>query len=341
MKQAIVFFSVLILQFPLYGQAVFEVDADAKGVTMSQELIGAFFEDINFGADGGLYAELVQNRSFEYYTVPAYVTYQPLTAWSLVGSSGSMQIENTSPLNDNNTKYLRLTITGSGTENGIKNTGFNGIPVAAGEVYDFSVYVRSDSDFAEPLLVRLENAAGDMLGMDSIKGITSAWTKYTLEIPCSQTISAANLKLVTTGSGTLYFDMVSLFPRNTFNNRKNGLRKDLAQAVADLKPKFLRFPGGCITHGRGNDNAYRWKSTVGDVVERKPNWNLWGYQQTYGLGFFEFFLFSEDIGAKPLPVLPLGISCQFRNREIIPLDEMGPWIQDALVLICFMISEQT
>jgi alpha-L-arabinofuranosidase len=341
MKHSILFFTIMLLNIALYGQAIFEVDADEKGVPMSQELIGAFFEDINFGADGGLYAELIQNRSFEYYTVPDYVTYQPLTAWSLVGTNGSMQIENTSPLNENNTNYLKLTIPGSGTETGIKNTGFSGIPVEAGEIYDFSVYVRSESSFAEPLLVRLENAAGDVVGMDTVKGITTGWAKYTLEIQCSQTVNAASLTLVTTGSGTLCFDMVSLFPQHTFNNRKNGLRKDLAQAVADLKPKFMRFPGGCVIHGRGNDNAYRWKSTIGDVAERKPNWNLWGYHQTYGLGFFEFFLFSEDIGAKPLPVLPLGISCQFRDREIVPLNEMGPWIQDAIDLIEFANGDTT
>ena len=341
MKRAVVFISVLIIQIALYGQAIFEVDANAKGMAMSQELIGAFFEDINFGADGGLYAELIQNRSFEYYVVTGYATYPALTAWSVVGTDGSMQIENTAPLNENNTNYLKLTIAGSGAENGIKNTGYSGIPLSAGELYDFSVYLRSDSAFDEPLFVRLVNSAGDLLGVDTIKGITTGWTRYTLEIPGNQTAGNANLQLVTTGSGTLYFDMVSLFPRHTFMDRKNGLRKDLAQAVADLKPKFLRFPGGCITHGRGNDNAYRWKSTVGDVAQRKPNYNLWGYHQTYGLGFFEFFQFSEDIGAKPLPVLPLGISCQFRDREIIPLDEMGPWIQDAVDLIEFANGDTT
>ena len=319
----------------LFSQAIFEVDADQKGIGMSQELIGAFFEDINYGADGGLYAELVQNRSFEYYAVSGYVTLQPLTAWSLIGTNGSMLIENTNPLNENNTKYLKLNIDEAGTETGIKNTGFNGISVTAGETYDFSVYLRSDSIFDEPVVVRIENTTGVVLGFDTIKGITTEWTKYSLELSCNLTVSNGILCLVTTGKGILYFDMVSLFPQNTFRNRKNGLRKDLAQAIADLNPRFLRFPGGCITHGRGLDNAYRWKETIGDVAQRKPNWNLWQYHQTYGLGFYEFFLFSEDMGAKPLPVLPVGISCQFRNREIAPLAEMGPWIQDAIDLIEF------
>jgi alpha-L-arabinofuranosidase len=135
--------------------------------------------------------------------------------------------------------------------------------------------------------------------------------------------------------------MVSLFPEETFKNRANGLRPDLAQAIADLHPKFLRFPGGCITHGRGNDNAYRWKATIGDVAERTPNWNLWGYHQTYGLGFYEYFQFCEDINAIPLPVLPLGVSCQFRDREVVPLNEIQPWIDDALDLVEFANGDST
>jgi alpha-L-arabinofuranosidase len=341
MKNAVVLFSVLLLNMSLHGQVMFEVDASQHGMDMSQDLIGVFFEDINYAADGGLYAELLQNRSFEYYPVSGYVTLQPLTAWSEIGTNGSMQIENTNPLNENNTHYLKLTVGNAGTETGIKNTGFNGIAVTAGEKYDFSVYLRSDSIYNDPVVVRIENSSGVVFGSDTVKGITTEWTKYSREIQCDQTFNAAALNIVTTGKGTLYFDMVSLFPQNTFKNRKNGLRKDLAKAVADLNPKFLRFPGGCITHGRGLDNAYRWKETIGDVAQRKPNWNLWEYHQTYGLGFFEFFLFSEDMGAKPLPVLPVGISCQFRTREIEPLNEMGPWIQDAIDLIEFANGDST
>ena len=335
MKNSILLFSALLLGIEIQGQVVFEVDVRQQGTAMSQELIGAFFEDINYGADGGLYAELIQNRSFEYYPVSGYVALQPLTGWSLIGTNGSMMIENTNPLNKNNTNYLKLTITDAGTETGIKNTGFNGIAVEAGQKYDFSVYIRSESVYNEPLVVRIETFSGVVLGSDTIKSITTEWARYTLEIQCNQTEKAANLKILTLGKGTIYFDMVSLFPQQTFNNHKNGLRKDLAQTIADLKPKFLRFPGGCVSHGRGLDNAYRWKETVGDIAWRKPNWNLWGYHQTYGLGFFEYFLFSEDIGAKSLPVLPVGISCQFRNREIAPISEMGPWIQDALDLVEF------
>ncbi len=341
MKQLFTFLSIVVLNFQLFSQVKFEVDATSKGMDMSQELIGAFFEDINYGADGGLYAELVQNRSFEYYPVAGYTNLQPLSAWSLVGTNGSMQIESTNPLNAHNTKYLKLTISNPGTETGIRNSGFFGISVTAGNKYDFSVYLRSDSIFDEPIIIKIENTSGTVLGSDTIESITTNWVKYSKVLESSQTSNLCNLTIVTEGKGILYFDMVSLFPQNTFKNRKNGLRQDLAQAIADLQPKFLRFPGGCVSHGRGLANAYRWKNTVGDIAERTPNWNLWDYHQTYGLGFFEFFQFCEDIGAKPLPVLPLGISCQFRNREIAPIADMGPWIEDAVDLIDFANGDTT
>lgn len=339
----LLFISSFILSFNSFGQVTFKVDANETGVKISQDLIGVFFEDINYAADGGLYAELVQNRSFEYYPVDGYTTLQPLSAWSLVsqgGAAATMAIENTNPLNTNNTKYLKFDVTVSGSKVGIRNSGFNGIAVKAGDKYDFSTYLRCSPLYEGEIIVQLENTSGEVLGRDTIKSVTTEWIKYSLEIVSNQTTSA-NLNMLATDTGTLYFDMVSLFPQNTFKNRENGLRNDLAQAIADLKPRFLRFPGGCISHGRGNDNAYRWKATVGKVEERTPNWNLWGYHQTYGLGFYEYFLFSEDIGAKPLPVIPVGVSCQFRNREIIPINQMGPWVQDAIDLVEFANGDTT
>jgi len=333
---ALVFF--IVWGYSLFAQVVFEVDASQKGKEISQDLIGAFFEDINYGADGGLYAELVQNRSFEYYKVDGYVSLEPLTAWSLVkkgNAEASMKIVNVNPLNANNTRYLQLNILNGGEEAGIRNSGFNGIPVAAKRKYRFSVYLRAENNFPHPVVVRLESSSGSVFASDTLTHISTSWKKYHLELSCIGTGNTAFLSLTTKGTGTLCFDMVSLFPENTFKKRENGLREDLAQAIADLKPRFLRFPGGCISHGRGNDNAYRWKETIGDVAQRKHNWNLWGYHQTYGLGFFEFFQYCEDIGAMPLPVLPLGVSCQFRKREVVPMNEMGPWVQDALDLIEF------
>ncbi|HYX07609.1 MAG TPA: alpha-L-arabinofuranosidase C-terminal domain-containing protein, partial [Bacteroidales bacterium] len=341
MKRNILLFAALfgLLNFAsLRAQVKFEVDASQQGKAISQELIGAFFEDINYGADGGLYAELVQNRSFEYYPVSGYTSVSPLNSWYIIkngGAAASMQVDNSTPLNSENTHYLKLTITDSGIGAGIRNTGFNGIAVKAGEKYNFSVYMKRETDLNQPVVVSLETPSGEEIGSDSILGISGTWQKYTLVLTAGQTENVASLNLVTKGTGNVYFDMVSLFPRNTFKNRKNGLRKDLATTIADLHPKFLRFPGGCVAHGASINNAYRWKETVGDVAERKPNWNLWGYHQTYGLGFYEYFQFCEDIGAKPLPVLWVGISCQFRNRQIVPMNEMDPVIQDAVDLIEF------
>lgn len=344
MKQPIALCFFILLTFNLFSQVSFEIDATQSGKKISPDLIGAFFEDINYAADGGLYAELIQNRSFEYYPVPGYVTLDPLTAWSLVkkgGAEASMEIENNSPLNINNTRYLKLAISKTGYETCLRNSGYGGIPVEANQSYQFSAYLRADADFDKPVIIRLESSSGTILASDTISGLTSNWQYFSFELTPKQSNDKSSLNLVFKSPGTLYIDMVSLFPKATFKNRTNGLRNDLARAIVDLHPKFLRFPGGCITHGRGNANAYRWKETIGDVAWRKPNWNLWGYHQTYGLGFFEYFQFCEDIGAKPLPVLPLGISCQFRTREIVPLSEMSSWVQDAIDLVEFANGDTT
>lgn len=321
----------------LFGQVSIETDLSQSGKKISTDLIGAFFEDINYAADGGLYAELVQNRSFEYYKVKN-AEMEPFTAWSLSSkgkTNAGMQIQSVNPLNDKNTNYLKMSLPKGVDEATVKNTGYHGIPLVGGEKYRFSVYLRSEGSFKKPIVVSLLAENGSVLASATIGAITEQWRKYAFELQPTANCEKASLNLTTKGNGILCMDMVSLFPANTFKNRENGLRKDLAQAIADIKPRFLRFPGGCITHGAGNDNAYRWKNTVGDVAERKANWNLWGYHQTYGLGFYEYFQYCEDIGAKPLPVLPMGISCQFRNREIIPMDQMGPWVQDAIDLVEF------
>jgi alpha-L-arabinofuranosidase len=320
------------------AQVNLSIDVNQTGIPMSQDLIGAFFEDINYGADGGLYAELVQNRSFEYYVVSGYTSLGPLTAWTPVQAGGAqitLTVENLSPLNSNNTHYLKMAINQTGTAAGVYNNGFNGIAVKNGEQYDFSVYLKRDADFDKPVIIQLKNKAGGVLATDTIKTTTDSWKPYTLVLTPKLYTPDAQLHILPQGGGNVYLDMVSLFPQKTFKNRKNGLRTDLAQAIADLKPQFLRFPGGCVSHGRGLANAYRWKHTVGDVAQRKPNWNLWGYHQTYGLGFYEYFLYCEDINCKPLPVLPVGVSCQFRNREVTPMNQMQEWVDDALDLIEF------
>ena len=320
------------------SQVNISLTLDQETVPMSRDLIGVFFEDINYAADGGLYAELVQNRSFEYYVVDGYTNLGPLTAWSGVqegGASVALSVVKNHPLNQHNTNCLKLVIYNQGRAAGVKNTGFDGIALKQNENYFFSAYLKRDTDHDKAVVVQLKSSGGYIIASDTIPAIGSEWQQYHLTLKSKITFNDAALYILPQGSGNVYMDMVSLFPENTFKNRRNGLRADLAQAIADLQPRFVRFPGGCISHGKGLDNAYRWKHTVGDVAVRKPNWNLWGYHQSYGLGFYEYFLFCEDLGAKPLPVLPVGVSCQFRNREVAPLEDMGPWIQDAIDLVEF------
>ena len=312
-------------------------------VRLSPHLYGLFFEDINYGADGGLYAELVQNRSFEYYPVegrePLRREFQPLYAWDKVERDGArceLAVTDASPLNANNTKYLEITIDPPGAA-GVRNLGFDGIRLDQGARYDVSLYARiTDWQGAARVDVALELPDGTRCGSTTFKGLNGQWRKFEGEITSDQTSDVGRLVITTPGQGTLALDMVSLFPQDTWKERKNGLRKDLVQALQDLNPKFLRFPGGCIAHGHGLDNVYHWKDTIGDVAQRKPNWNLWGYHQTYGLGFYEYFLLCEDLDMQPLPVMPLGVSCGFRGpQECIPMEEMGACVQDVLDLIEF------
>ncbi len=315
------------------------IDCTKPTVELSPHLYGLFFEDINYAADGGLYAELVQNRSFEYYKVKN-AQMPPLFAWDKIERGGArcdLSVENTSPLNNNNTNYLKIDIRNAGKTVGVSNSGFDGIPLDAGKKYDVSLYVRkADWSGNGQITVALELEDGTVCGQTEFSGIGKDWKKLEGVLESDQTTDNARLVVTTSGKGELYLDMVSLFPQDTFNGRKNGMRKDLTQALKDLHPKFLRFPGGCIAHGNGIDNVYRWKDTVGDVANRKPNWNRWGYHQTYGLGYYEYFLLCEDIGATPLPVIPVGVSCGFtRPQECVPMGELGPWIQNAIDLIEF------
>lgn len=334
--------SLLLAQSLTASNAEIDVYVDRPQAALSPVLYGLFFEDINYAADGGLYAELIQNRSFEYYPVDGWAQKSrelvPLFAWQKVERDGGrvdLNVVDEQPLNVKNTKYLKMSIQSEGTV-GVLNSGFDGIVLKKGALYDFSVYARRDQDTSQPITVSLVADDGRVLASDSLPGVTNEWVKYELTLSPDDDCSNARLELTTGGLGDVMLDMVSLFPQDTFKGRKNGLRKDLAQALADLHPGFLRFPGGCIVHGNGLANAYRWKDTVGDLAERRPNWNLWGYHQSYGLGYYEFMQLCEDIGATPLPVLPVGVACGFRQPfDKVPLDQLQPWIDDALDLIEF------
>lgn len=342
---AATFFPRLAPAAPNPVAATLHVDTAAPGPALDPHLYGIFFEDINYGADGGLYAELVQNRSFEYYPVrdwatrPATNDFTPLTAWSAVerdGRHARLSVDIREPLDPHNPNYLVLRLTGTGGTAGVANSGYDGIPVTTGALYDFSLYARQLDGAAAPLHIALEAPDGSEIASADLPAPGADWAKQTTTLTAARAEPAARLVVTTAAHGRLALDMVSLFPRDTFKARPNGLRRDLAEAIAALHPKFMRFPGGCIVHGTGLANAYRWKDTVGDVATRRPNWNRWGYHQSCGLGYFEYFQFCEDIGAAPLPILPAGVSCGFEKPfQACTPAELGTWIQDAIDLVEF------
>ena len=354
MPPTLVYALVLLcsLPAPAPAQAVtLTVNASSLGKPISPDLLGIFFEDLNYAADGGLYAELVQNRSFEY-SATEQLAWGPLTSWEFVrrgDGAGELWIDSSGPLHPNNPHSALIQITAAGEGVGLANTGFDGIAVKAGEAYDFSVFARllnvggrrdSRPVGKLPLSVRLETKDGVVIGEAGIEASSPAdWTQLTTTIIASQTIANARLVLLAKQPGLIALDEISLFPHSTFKGHKNGLRADLAQTIADLKPKFMRFPGGCLAHGDGINHLYRWKDTIGPVEQRKGQANIWRYHQSVGLGYFEYFQFCEDIGAKPLPVVAAGVSCQNSTRtrgtgqQAIPMADMPAYVQEVLDLV--------
>lgn len=314
----------------------------SDGKRISDLMMGIFFEDINYAADGGLYAELIQNRGFEYNMGERRgdKSWNNTKAWIVNGDQGTLTVDTLAPIHPNNKHYAVLNITGTGA--GIINEGFDGIPVKAGEKYDFSVFARSPESKRGKLLVRLIGKNGEVCGETSTKSISGDWQKYTVVLTANKTINDARIEIIPQQTGRVDLDMVSLFPQKTFKGHQNGLRADLAQVIADMKPRFVRFPGGCVAHGDGLDNMYRWKNTIGLLETRKPQRNLWGYHQSMGLGYFEYFQFCEDIGAEPVPVLAAGVPCQNSGHNEcriagqqggIPMSQMDEYIQEILDLI--------
>ncbi len=322
------------------------------GTPISSELFGLFFEDINYSADGGLYAELIQNRSFEY-SPTEQREWHPLSSWEYLSpgfSYGQISIETKSPVHPNNPHYLLLNIEHVGREEkhsgpsgvGISNTGFDGIVVKKGERYNFSVFAKQISSSPVAVSVSLQTHKGEILAEEKISINSPEWKKYTGGLVAREATDSAKLVLLAETTGTIALDVISLFPERTFKNRPNGLRADLAQVLAEMKPRFIRFPGGCLVHGDGLGNMYRWKNTIGPIEQRVEQRNIWGYHQTGGLGYYEYFQFCEDIGAKPVPVLPAAVSCQNSGgtwriggtgQRALPLDEMDDYVQEVLDLI--------
>ncbi|GAB2864090.1 alpha-L-arabinofuranosidase C-terminal domain-containing protein [Hymenobacter ruber] len=342
------------------------VQVGKPGAPVPKNMFGLFFEDINFAADGGLYPELVKNKSFEYD--------DHLIGWKAIrGAAGlaDYRVSGDQPIGNTNRHFLRLSVKTAGPDAGFVNEGFRGMGVKQGAEYTFSVYLRRGAGSISALNVTLEEpgrraggpetaASGQVLAQAQITGLTGEWKKYSVVLRPTATAAKARLKLTVEGTGTADIDVVSLFPKDTYLKRENGLRPDLVQLLKDMKPGFLRFPGGCIVEGMTLDNRYQWKETIGEVASRQPMINRWNkefkqrytpdYYQSFGLGFFEYFQLAEDIGAEPLPILNVGMACQFNSAELAPLGSTakGPnaagagdeptldtFIQDALDLVEF------
>lgn len=307
---------------------VIKINVREPGIEISPTLYGVFFEDINSAADGGIYAELIRNRSFEF---PSN-----LDGWTIVKKGkgeGSLTVETASPLNENNLHYVRINVEQPGEGVGIANLGYGGMAVTESQKYDFTIYARSTTNDIDKLYITIEDGNGKVYGEAQISGIDYEWKKFNAVITVNETNQRARLVITSRQKGTVDIDMVSLFSRDTWKNRKNGLRYDLAELINDIKPAFLRFPGGCFVEGDTIANAYRWKNTIGDISMRPTTYNLWGYYTSNGLGFYEFFQFCEDIGAEPVPVINCGMSCQARGGNFAPLSDLDEYIQDALDLI--------
>ena len=323
------------------AQQTYEFTLDTKkvGSPIQSTMYGLFFEDINFGADGGLYAELVKNRSFDF---P-----QELMGWY---TFGKVEVRKDNPPFDKNPNYLVLSNPGHAHKHtGIENEGFRGMGFKKDATYRFSVWAKKVNT-TEDQKIRVEfiNPKDEIIGSQELVINSSDWQKHQVILTAKATEEKGRLRIFLASKGAIAVDHVSLFPTDTYKGRENGLRKDLAQALTDINPGIFRFPGGCIVEGTDLDTRYDWKKTIGPVENRPVNENRWhytfphrffpDYYQSYGLGFYEYFLLSEDMGAEPLPVLSCGLACQFQNEDQhahVPVSDLASYIQDALDLIEF------
>ncbi|QEM14169.1 alpha-L-arabinofuranosidase C-terminal domain-containing protein [Mucilaginibacter rubeus] len=323
------------------AQTQYTIAADKVKAHIQPTMYGIFFEDINLAADGGVYAELVKNRSFEFN--------MPLMGWKEQkkdGGDGRTEVINRAVERPENAHFIKSYITGDAGFYGFSNEGFRGgMGVKEGEEYSFSVIAKQEGDTNVKLNIELHGDNGDIIGKAELTPTDKEWNRYSVKFKSTATTPKAQLYVWMSGKGVIDLDMISLFPEHTWKNRPGGLRADLVQRLADLKPGFLRFPGGCIVEGRELNNRYQWKKTIGPVDKRENIINRWNtefkhrpapdYYQTFGLGFMEYFMTAEDIGASPLPILNCGMACEFNTGELVPLDKLDPYVQDALDLIEF------
>jgi alpha-L-arabinofuranosidase len=344
--------SLLMAQNP----ATFTVQTDKRVAEVSPSMWGIFFEDINLGADGGLYAELIKNRSFEFE--------KPMMGWKIQRTKSNVPpnpyadltqtnflVVNRQDKNTANPRFLRVSLSQKDSL-GLQNEGFRGIGIKKGVRYDFSLWYRQT---AATLKMHLElvSEKGEILGKSVFTPTQTgeSWQKGEVSFTATATDNKAKFTIWFEGDGKIDLDMISLFPSDTWKGRKGGMRADMIQLLADMKPGFVRFPGGCIVEGFDLSQRYQWKKTIGAIEERQLIINRWNHEiahrptldyfQTFGLGFMEYFQLSEDIGAEPLPILNCGMACQFNTSEVVPLDQLDPYIQDALDLIEFANGDIT
>jgi alpha-N-arabinofuranosidase len=322
------------------GTVTLRVRADQPGPRINPAMWGIFFEDINLGADGGLYAELVKNRSFE------FPDDRGMMGWFEVSptmAQGEAVLAGHARASAANRRFLRLRSEGTAPY-GVSNEGFRGMGFRKGETYDFSADLRV-VEGTPRVTVELVGSDGSTLASGRLEGGSAEWKEVALSLVPNDTDPKSRLNVIVDGAGTVEVDMVSLFPRKTWKDRPGGLRADMVQALADLRPGFLRFPGGCIVEGARLDVRYQWQKTIGPIEDRELLVNRWNYEfkhrptpdyyQSFGLGFYEYFQLAEDLGAEPLPILGCGMACQFNSGELVPMDALGPYIQEALDLIEF------
>lgn len=344
MKNCTILFAALLalsFGFALHAQTnEMTIQANRKGAEIQPTMYGLFFEDINYAADGGLYAELIKNRSFEF---P-----QSFMGWE---TYGKVTLKDDGPF-ERNPHYVRLDDPGHAHKRtGLQNEGFFGIGIEEGKEYRFSVWARVPGEASE-IRVQLIHYSSmgehQALVSEALVVDSKEWKKYQLVFKSPETQPKAMLRIFLESGNSIDLEHISLFPVDTWNGHENGLRKDLAQALYDIRPGVFRFPGGCIVEGTDLATRYDWKKSVGPVENRPLNENRWHYTfphrffpdyfQSYGLGFYEYFLLSEELGAEPLPVLSVGLACQFQNEEEhahVAVCDLDGYIRDALDLIEF------
>ena len=345
MKKIIQICLGLSVSLSVFGQDIqkIEIDATKPLVAIQPTMYGVFFEDINFAADGGLYAELIKNRSFEFE--------YPWMGWKHLPESetrfniqNEVTIYSNANVNPKNPKVVRVEKRDAQKDIGLQNEGFDGIGFKKDAKYDFSAFMRSNRGNIT-LEIQLLKKKKKKKNTTVITQTPLNWSKVEAIVTAGETVQHGKVNVIFKGEGQMDIDLISLFPQDTWMGRKGGLRKDLVQLLADLKPGFVRFPGGCIVEGRTLAERYQWKKTVGKVENRELLINRWNkefshrqtpdYYQTFGLGFFEYFQMCEDIGATPVPILSCGLACQFNSSEMHPLEDLDPFVQDALDLVEF------